>query len=42
MDPSRRSGQYLVAHGLRWHLAEQVGRVGQVLGGTRSWSLAVP
>jgi hypothetical protein len=41
MDQSTRPGGYLVEHGLRQHLAEQVGRVGQVIGGARSWSLAV-
>jgi hypothetical protein len=32
----------LVEHGLRRHLAKQVGRVGKVIGGACSWSLAVP
>jgi hypothetical protein len=34
-------GEYLVEHGLRWHLTKQVGRVGEVIGGASSWSLAV-
>jgi hypothetical protein len=34
-------GEYLVEHGMRWHLTEQVGRVREVIGGTGSWSLAV-
>jgi hypothetical protein len=33
---------YLVEYGLRRHLAKQVSRVGQVISGARSWSLAVP
>jgi hypothetical protein len=33
--------EYLIDHGLRRHLAEQVGRVGKVVGGACSWSLAV-
>jgi hypothetical protein len=35
-------GEYLVEHGLRWHLVEQVGRVGEVIGGAGSWILALP
>jgi hypothetical protein len=35
-------GEYLVEHGLRRHLAEQVGRVGKVIGGAGSWILALP
>jgi hypothetical protein len=35
-------GEYLVEHGLRRHLAEQVGRVGEVIGGVGSWILALP
>jgi hypothetical protein len=34
-------GEYLVEHGLRRHLTEQVGRVGEVIGGAGSRSLAV-
>jgi hypothetical protein len=28
MDEGKRPGQYLVDNGLRWHLPEQVGRIG--------------
>jgi hypothetical protein len=31
--------EYLIEHGLHRHLAEQVGRVGKVIGGAGSWSL---
>jgi hypothetical protein len=32
MDEVRRPGQYLVDHGVRWHLPKQVRRIGQVSG----------
>jgi hypothetical protein len=32
-DEGRRPGQYLVDHGLRWHLTEQVGHIRKVLVG---------
>jgi hypothetical protein len=41
-DQGRRPGKYLIAYGLRWHLAKQVARIGQVFHGTCSWSLVVP
>jgi hypothetical protein len=34
--------EYLAEHGLRRHLAEQVGRVGKVIGDAGLWSLALP
>jgi hypothetical protein len=36
MDEVRSPGQYLVDHGVRWHLPEQVRRIGQV-SGARAW-----